>query len=789
MAAETLTRWRQPGLFPVILLLAVLLIALDLMSGAVQNSESLSRAFVPLLAVVLLGLVALAGMVAANLLRLFRDYRHQVAGSRLTGRLVLLFGVVSLLPVAVVYYYSLGFLLRGIDSWFDVEIDRAMEDALTLNQASLDLNQRVLIRYTEQLLAGIEDSSATALALRLGQLRQQAGALEIAVFSGNGQVRGNSSEDPTQLVPSLPDRELLRRASAGSNQVELETGANRELVIRVLVADPLGRNLVMQALFPTSEHISGLTANLEKAYNRYKELSYLRKSLKWSFSLSLSLVLLFGLLTALIAAFHLARRLVAPVAAIARGTRAVAEGDYELRLPLPRHEDELSFLVASFNSMTRRLARARDAAARSQQAVEAERLYLETVLARLSSGVIVLDGDHHLRTVNPAARQILGLNEPDLSHEGLDALISHHPNILAWVEAVRSHLEGHAEWRQEVSLFGAEGRQVLLCRGSPLIQPNDAEQGHVVVFDDITRLITAQRDAAWGEVARRLAHEIKNPLTPIQLSAERLRHKLLAKLPEGEARVVDRATHTIVQQVEAMKAMVNDFSNYARSPKMEPEPVRLDRLVAEVMELYKAVPAVATDLQTGEALIKGDPLRLRQVMHNLVKNALEAVEDRPQPQVRVSTRRLADPERPLLELAVEDNGGGIAPELLDKLFEPYVTTKTKGTGLGLAIVKKIIEEHGGIIWAENLETGARLSARLPLWREEGPNAPREPPHGTPRPAAPASTDAPPSNPPRARPRDDSGAVIPRSQLTPTPTAPTTDTPAGATGAQSERERA
>jgi len=724
MAIATLNLWRKPGLIPVLLLLIILLVALDLMSGAVQNSEALSKAFVPLMVIVLAGLLVLAGMVAANLWRLLSSYRRKAAGSRLTGRLVLLFALISLLPVGVVYYYSLGFLLRGIDSWFDVKIDSAMEDALTLNQASLDLNQRVLMRYTQQLLAGIEDSSSTALALSLGQLRQQAGALEIAVFGSNGQVRGNSSEDPTQLVPNLPDRELFRRVSAGSNQVGLETGPNQELVVRVLVADPGGRPLAMQALFPTSERISELAANLEGAYNRYKELSYLRESLKLSFSLSLSLVLLFGLMTALLAAFRTAWRLVSPVAAIARGTRAVAEGDYEQRLPVPPQEDELSFLVSSFNSMTRRLARARDAAARSQQAVEAERAYLETVLGRLSSGVIVLDGDQRLRTANPAAHQILGLTAADMAEGGLNNLSAHHPNLLAWVEAVRVHLDGHAEWRQEVSFLGSEGRQVLMCRGSPLVHPDGQERGHVIVFDDITRLITAQRDAAWGEVARRLAHEIKNPLTPIQLSAERLRHKLLTKLPEPEARVVDRATHTIVQQVEAMKAMVNDFSNYARSPKLEAEPLRLDKLVAEVMELYRAVPAVELDLQVGEALIKGDPLRLRQVLHNLVKNALEAVENKPGAHIRVSTRLLEDQERPQLELAVEDNGGGIDAALIENLFEPYVTTKAKGTGLGLAIVKKIIEEHGGIIWAENLEEGARLAARLPLWHEEGRPEPR-----------------------------------------------------------------
>jgi len=249
------------------------------------------------------------------------------------------------------------------------------------------------------------------------------------------------------------------------------------------------------------------------------------------------------------------------------------------------------------------------------------------------------------------------------------------------------------------------------------LHPDGEERGHVIVFDDITRLITAQRDAAWGEVARRLAHEIKNPLTPIQLSAERLRHKLLAKLPPDDARVVDRATHTIVQQVEAMKSMVNDFSNYARSPKLEPEPLRLDRLVAEVMELYRALPPVETDLQASEALIKGDPMRLRQVLHNLVKNALEAVEDKADAHIHVGNRLITDQERPQLELEVRDNGGGIDETLLDSLFEPYVTTKAKGTGLGLAIVKKIIEEHGGIIWAENMNGGARLAARLPLWQE------------------------------------------------------------------------
>ena len=339
-------------------------------------------------------------------------------------------------------------------------------------------------------------------------------------------------------------------------------------------------------------------------------------------------------MAALIAAFHTARRLVAPVADIARGTRAVAEGDYEQQLPLPKHDDELAFLVASFNAMTRRIAQARDAAARSQQAVETQRAYLETVLGRLSSGVIAFDDTQRLRTANPAARQILGLTLDGDPQPTLMDLERGQPRLSRWIETVGRHIAGGQDWRAEITLHRAEGRQTLLCRGSalPLTDSREggAEHGHVVVFDDITTLIRAQRDAAWGEVARRLAHEIKNPLTPIQLSAERLRHKLLTKAADSDAQIIDRATRTIAQQVEAMKSMVNDFSDYARSPQMQAEPFELDRLVQEVLDLYKSAGAGAISVLLGapKAQVRGDPLRLRQVIHNLVKNAQEALEGR-----------------------------------------------------------------------------------------------------------------------------------------------------------------
>lgn len=717
MAADSLNWRRALGTFPVAALIGGLFVVLVLMRDAVQNSETLSRAFVPLLSLVLAGLAVLAVLVAVNVIKLVRHYRHQAAGSRLTARIVTLFAVISLLPVGVVYYFSLGFLLRGIDSWFDVKIGRAMQEALVLNQASLDLNQRVLGKYTEQLLAGILDPTSPDLALTLNSLRRQAGAIELTVYATGGRVLGTANEDPTQLVPNHAEREVQQSVRAGTNYVGLERGQGDELVVRTLVQDPQDRGLQMQAIFPTSARITELSSRLEEAYNRYTELAYLRQSLKFSFSLTLSLVLLFGLMAALIAAFHTARRLVAPVADIARGTRAIAEGDYEQQLPLPKHDDELSFLVASFNAMSRRIARARDMAARSKQAIETQRNYLETILGRLSSGVVAFDEGQRLRTANPAARTILKLTFADEAGPTLEDLEREQPLLAPWTETVRRHLAAGQVWRAEVTLQHGEINQTLMCRGSPLPLPDSDQRGHVVVFDDISSLIAAQRNAAWGEVARRLAHEIKNPLTPIQLSAERLRHKLLAKADEADARIIDRSTRTIIQQVEAMKAMVNDFSDYARAPKIQAAPLVFDQLLQEVLDLYRSAGApVEIARNTNGAQVRGDPLRLRQVIHNLVKNAQEALEGRASARIDVATSLVEARDISFVRLEVTDNGPGFEQHLLDRLFEPYVTTKAKGTGLGLAIVKKIIEEHGGMIAVENTGEGARIRVDLPVWQ-------------------------------------------------------------------------
>ncbi|MBT2969157.1 MAG: two-component sensor histidine kinase [gamma proteobacterium symbiont of Ctena orbiculata] len=714
MAPSTLSRLRIGGL-SVGLLLILLLVSLHLMSSAVQNSAELSRYFVPLLIFNLAGMFVLFVLISYNSIRLIRQYLRHSAGSRLTLRMVLIFTLIALLPVGVVYYYSFSFLQGGIDSWFDVQIDQAMQDARDLAQASLSLNQRVWLKYTEQQLLTIEDTSESALSLTIAKLRQQSGALELSLSDPAGQIIAYSNAVADELAPAKPDDYIMQRLREGNSYVGLAREKD-ELMIRVAMADPLGRPYIIQGLYPASERVSVLSEKLEVAYNRYNELSFLRQSLKRNFSLTLFLVLMFAMLSAVWAAFFSARRMVAPIANIAAGTKAVAEGDYDRRLPVPRRADELAFLVASFNTMTRRIRQARDQAAESQREVEGQRAYLETVLARLSSGVLTFNAQHKMRTANPAAEKILGINFNRLIDLPLQALALESPILRQFVEGLEAPLrQVDKEWRGELTLYGGEGRKVLICRSTPFAQPN-GRVGHIVLFDDVTALIRAQRDAAWGEVARRLAHEIKNPLTPIQLSAERLRHKYLKDMPDKDAEVLDRATHTIVQQVEAMKSMVNDFSEYARPPQMELKPIKPDTLIGEIVDLYRATKGVKfeIDLSANDARIEADPLRIRQVVHNLVKNAVEALEGANKGKVSLVSRVLSRDDHPFYELRVEDNGPGFAEAMIQQLFEPYVTSKPKGTGLGLAIVKKIVEEHGGIIWAENCDKGACMVMQLPM---------------------------------------------------------------------------
>lgn len=714
-----LKRFRREGAARIVLCL-LLLLSLYLLTAATENSALFGRLYVWLLLLNIVVLVALIALIAHNLWRLLRALRAGRSGSRLTARLMVLFVLFAVVPGMVVYAFSMQFLRSGIDSWFDVRVEEALNDALELSQASLDLRMRDMLRRVQaasRALVGVPDG---LMALTLSDLREQMEASELTLLGSNARIVAASSEETDAILPHRPDEEILLQLTQGRPYVSLDPIENEGLHIRAAVPAPNpatpGNSRILQALFPVSPRLNELAEGVEQAFGEYQELTYLRGPLKDSFSLALSLVLLLSVMFAVWSAFFLARRLVAPISGLVEGTRAVAEGDYGTQLP-PAGRDELGFLVRSFNEMSRRVAQARDAARRGQVQVEAQRAYLETVLGRLSSGVLALDRYGRLRTYNQAADHILSVQLNGAVGSSLTQVAERQPDFAPFADLVGEWVAADTpEWREELTLDTAEGRRVLICSGAAL-PGGRASGGHVIVFDDVTTLIQAQRDAAWGEVARRLAHEIRNPLTPIQLSAERLQHKFGDRLQAGDAEVLTRATRTIIQQVDTLKAMVKAFSEYARPPVLDIKPLELNALIQDVAELYRGGgEGMDFELALDPSLpeLRADTGRLRQLLNNLLRNAMEAARAGERCRVRIETGRGEGRFAGMVELRVSDDGPGFAPEVLNQLFEPYVTTKPRGTGLGLPIVKKIVEEHNGRIHARNLEQGACIIVRFPV---------------------------------------------------------------------------
>jgi nitrogen fixation/metabolism regulation signal transduction histidine kinase len=703
-------------------LLGPLVTALVLLSGTLQNSAYSGRLYSWLLLSSTVGLFSLAVLIVYQLYRLFRQYRARVSGARLTLRLVVIFIAIALSPVAVVYYFSLQFLQKGIDSWFDVRVEKSLEDALELSRTALDLRMREVLRQTLRIAAALGGVNQTQVPQILGELLSISDITELTLFSSNGQIVATANVDPAVMMPKPLPEGILLQVREGQDYVALDpvrdAGFYIRAVVRVPVPDSPTEERLLQALFPVAGRFSVLADSVQAAFDNYKELVFLRTPLKTSFILTLSLVMLFAVLTAFWVAVYSARRLVEPVRDLAAGTQAVAAGEYDKQLPYAGN-DELGFLVDSFNEMTRKLAQTRDSARYSQQLLEQQRAYLEAVLARLSSGVLTLDHDGRLRTFNIAATQLLGVDLSLFSGAGVADISAVHPPLQPLLEAIDPQRHGTAgEWRREVTLFGNTGRRVLVCRGSSLPDPMGLKGGYVIVLDDITTLVQAERHAAWSEVARRLAHEIKNPLTPIQLAAERIRYKYLKMLDEEQARVLERGTHTIILQVQALKEMVDAFNEYARPPQLQLAPVALNDFITEVLYLYREYPAgveIQLDLDPLQPAIEADKGRLRQLVHNVVKNAIEALKGGQGSTLQVSTCCGREADARYVELIFQDDGVGFPEGDMGDIFEPYVTTKPKGTGLGLAIVKKIVEEHGGVIRAEApAEGGARIVIRFPL---------------------------------------------------------------------------
>jgi nitrogen fixation/metabolism regulation signal transduction histidine kinase len=720
MATETVKRILQVA--AAIAGLLLWLGAMLLLGRATQGADEFAELYNWLFLVNALGLLTLLYLIVANFVKLVRDYRQHVPGSRLKSRMVGTFIVLAVLPLLLVYYFSVQFLNRGIDSWFSVDVEKGLADALNLSRATLEIQMREYLDRSERIATALGDLSGPGLASQVGAMRSANGALELTVIDRGNRILASMSDRDDLEILALPTEEVLIQLRQGRPYVALEPvpdgGYRVRTGVRLSGHEPFGGQKLLLAIFPVSERISSLADAVQQAYSNYSELSYLRRLLKYSLTLTLTLVLLLSLLMAVWGAFFFARRLVAPVQNLIAGTQAVAKGDFDTQLPLPG-QDDMGFLVRSFNEMTRRLSDARELARRSQTAVESERAYLEIILGRLSTGVVSLEHDWKIRTANQAAGAILGVDLGRGIGESMIEIAQGRPLLEQFVEVGRRHIEnGETEWREQIVLRGEVGRRVLMCACTALPADRPEDTGYVVVFDDVTALVQAQRDAAWGEVARRLAHEIRNPLTPIQLSAERMRRRFLDRMDESDAQVMERATRTIIQQVEAMKEMVKAFSEYARAPDMELSRIDLNRLVSEVADLHRGremstVILLELDEELGE--IEVDPGRVRQILHNLLGNALEALDHWPEGRVVIRTEATSVGATRMARISVLDNGPGFASDALEQVFDPYVTTKPKGTGLGLAIVKKLVEEHGGRVEAGNRDDGgACLTVLLPM---------------------------------------------------------------------------
>ena len=703
--------------YPLVITLGILIWLSILMwySPFTQNSDSFSSTLQFIIFANLAGIIFLLFLILWNFYNLILDYRNKTPGIRLKTRIITLLVALGVTPLLIVYIFSVQFVHRGIDSWFNIDIEGGLVSALELSQNAINLQMRDHLVDIQSIATEISGIESQVLVSELGRLREEKEASEIVIFSDPSQILAISNENSELPISIFPSDDILFQLNQGEPYLSLEplvTGGY-EIIAAINISQDIftPNSLILQGRFPVEARLSDLASIVSSSYDQYSEVVYLRDALRTNFTVMLTVVLLITLLAAVYAAFNAAKNLIAPIQRLVAGTKAVAEGRFETKLKTS-NQDAIGSLILSFNDMTQRLYSAQEQADKVKLQVEEERTKLELILSRLSSGVITLDKDLRIRTANKSASSILGINLDSWIQGSIVDLSKKQPLISQFVSVLTSYLEkDNYEWRQQVILSGEVGQRFLMVACTALSNEEDLE-GYIVVFDDITTLLQAQKDAAWGEVARRLAHEIKNPLTPIQLSAEQLRRRYLDRY-KNDSDLLDRATHTIIHQVEAMKSMVNDFSNYAKAPDINKVEFNLNNLIEEVSELYdqKDKPKIL-HLKLDKLLpnIHADEGMIRQVIHNLIRNSQEALENRDSKNISIETKlKLGN-----ISMVISDDGPGFLESISDKVFDPYVTSKTQGTGLGLAIVKKIIDEHGGFIIAKNKKIGAEITITLPV---------------------------------------------------------------------------
>ena len=699
---------------PVALALVVLLVSLILVSNVQQDASGFSQPYIWVLVLTIFALLVVMAAISHRVVSLTRKVREHAPGAMLSARWVRFFLILSLPPALIVYFFSAYFLTQTVDSWFNVGVEAALSDSLELGQQFLDNRKLEVRNQVIRLRREIDNPGDDIDAARRTLLANvsASGPIELSIMEGDGRLLASANINMLADLPDRPGDNALLQAKDRGEYAAVEPIADGILRIRViqrLAFDVTGgQEYLLQAIYPLPEAVTTLTSKIATEHERYQRLTYLREPLTQSFILILSLVLLLTVLLAILAALNVSRRMVTPISRLAQATREIAAGDLTYAIQAETR-DELGFLVQSFNEMTEALTSASEEAENSRAQMQSQSEYLETILGSLTAGVLTVDKHQKVVTANAAAEEILGMPTGFFVGQSLSNRAGMTPFLAPLAELIWQQVRrGPAEWQREVRLQAHGQTLVLLVRGSRLNEEISHVGGTVVVFDDVTVLNQAQREAAWAEVARRLAHEVKNPLTPIRLSAERLRMKLMNKLDAKDGNMLESATGTIVSQVEALRSLVDAFGDYAQGPQMERAPVEIDQLIREVVELYQHEDQrvqFQLKLIAGPSGFLADSGQLRQLLHNLIVNSSEAVAADKQAEVRIHTRLITQAGRQWLEMEVNDRGPGYPQAVLEKPFEPYVTFKTTGSGLGLAICRKIVSEHDGRITIHNPAAG------------------------------------------------------------------------------------
>ena len=712
---------------------------LVLMTQATGNRESYNQNYEWL---VLVNAVVAGGLLITILwgaVKLLLRLKRGQFGSRLLVKLAGIFALVGVIPGVLIYVVSYQFVSRSIESWFDVKVEAALVAGLNLGRATLDTLSTDLSKQARAAATQLSDVSEVSAGIALEKIREQMGVSDAVLWTVGGRMVASAGQSRFQIRPERPPLQQLKDARQKGSIEWVEgfdeaTPGGDKGRIKVLVLLPQSGLAIDEdkRLLQVTQDLPPTLVNnaleVQSAYREYQERALAREGLRRMYIGTLTLSLFMAVLGAILLAVVLGNQLARPLLLLALGMRQVASGDLTPKMAL-QGKDELGGLTRSFADMTQQLLDARTNVQRSLVQLDTARGNLQTILDNLTAGVMVLDVQGVIQSANPGATRILRV--PVAAHQGLP--LPNLPGLESFAQGVseqfamlRLDTDAHEldHWQKSFEIHATgqgltETAVTLLARGAVL-----PDGMRLLVFDDISEIVSAERAQAWGEVARRLAHEIKNPLTPIQLSAERLQRKLKGKLDDLDDAVLHKSVKTIVDQVDAMKRLVNEFRDYARLPSADLKPVQLNALISDLMVLYTNEPSdqvprapVITVLDPTCPRILGDEQQLRQVIHNLLQNAQDACEVKGvvQQGALVSLRTEWNVSRSRVRLTVTDTGPGFEPNILKRAFEPYVTTKAKGTGLGLAVVKKIADEHAAKIELANvIQDGEIKGAQVSL---------------------------------------------------------------------------